>query len=323
MEKITVGTYLRQYPFYGWLPEWQRAYTAGVIDADGSITIVREASERYRTPQFYARVSIVMTTREPIASICEWFGFSFRQEKRTGHWRFAVSGPRAIALIAAIEPFLLLKQPHAAIAKEVNLLLPREYGGRIKEKALVARLEQLTTQIRELNARGSEAPSSALIGPQNQNGRRRYHGCSPYYGYLTAAQKAYLAGYIDSEGCITAHTYKHQNGRTPNRIVVLSFTAVTVEPLRTIARWLDVPFFVAGKVYGNSRRHVRLLVKGPRAAGILAAVRGSLLLKAKQADLLIEFNQITPRQGCRVRPQYIVDRQGAICSELHALNSPD
>ena len=92
------------------------AYLAGVIDSDGSISIVTQNSGR---PQLQPRVSVVMSTEEPVRWIHETFPigrFSKKWHEQRGvspsgyRWRWgAYSFDGAWWICQGVLPYLRLK----------------------------------------------------------------------------------------------------------------------------------------------------------------------------------------------------------------------
>lgn len=99
------------------------AYLAGMIDGDGYISIVR--SVRGGKEYFGAQIGIAGTRPEPhqlAASI--WGGAVSRYEpvnpKHRPQYQWSRQGKVAAAVITAIEPYLLIKRDHAALALELH-----------------------------------------------------------------------------------------------------------------------------------------------------------------------------------------------------------
>lgn len=95
------------------------AYLAGIIDADGYVTIQR--SVHAGRPYFGAKVGIAGTSDEPhqLASLL-WGGKVSRYEpKNPAHkaqYQWSRSGKEAAAILASILPYLRIKRPHAELA---------------------------------------------------------------------------------------------------------------------------------------------------------------------------------------------------------------
>lgn len=99
------------------------AYLAGMIDGDGYISIVR--SVRGGKEYFGAQIGIAGTRPEPhnlAASI--WGGVVSRYKpanpKHRDQFQWSRQGAAAAEAIKAIEPFLLIKKDHAALALELH-----------------------------------------------------------------------------------------------------------------------------------------------------------------------------------------------------------
>lgn len=106
------------------MEETVKAYLAGVIDGEGSISITKQTlSGRHKAPVYQSVLTVAMSTEEPLKSIQEWFGGSpvwVDNKVRPGRvklmrmWR--VSGRKATEVLESIFPYLILKKPQASIA---------------------------------------------------------------------------------------------------------------------------------------------------------------------------------------------------------------
>ncbi|RQZ08946.1 hypothetical protein DF105_01205 [Burkholderia stagnalis] len=104
------------------VPTTTLAYLAGIIDGDGYVTITH--STRGGREYFAPQVGISGTMRAPhdlAASI--WGGSVYRylpkNENHRPQFQWQRQGAAAITCIAAIYPYLLLKQEHALLAMEL------------------------------------------------------------------------------------------------------------------------------------------------------------------------------------------------------------
>lgn len=98
------------------------AYLAGIIDADGYITINR--SQRGTTIYHAPQVGIAGTRRQPhdlAASL--WGGnvglFKPNNPSHREQYQWTRQGAAAVAVIEAIRPYLLIKADHADLAIEL------------------------------------------------------------------------------------------------------------------------------------------------------------------------------------------------------------
>lgn len=99
------------------------AYLAGVLDSDGYISV--HGSTRRGKTYYAARVGIAGTRRQPhdlAASI--WGGtvslYLPKNPRHRGQYQWSRTGDVAAQIVAAVQPYLLVKQEQARIALEVQ-----------------------------------------------------------------------------------------------------------------------------------------------------------------------------------------------------------
>lgn len=108
------------------------AYLAGMIDADGYITIHRSSRQRqgvYHAPQ----IGIAGTRREPhdlAASI--WGGnvgfYQPADPRHLGQYQWSRQGAAAVPVIEAVRPYLLIKRAQADLALDLWMHLEEGRG---------------------------------------------------------------------------------------------------------------------------------------------------------------------------------------------------
>lgn len=99
------------------------AYLAGMIDADGYITIQRSAHAGRR--YYGAKIGIAGTRREPHDLAASLWGGSVGRyvPANTRHrpqFQWTRSGEAAVIAIAAIQPYLLIKADNARVALQLH-----------------------------------------------------------------------------------------------------------------------------------------------------------------------------------------------------------
>ena len=123
------------------------AYFAGLFDGEGTLRI------SFNGRQYQLLASLGMTHQVPVQGLCDRFGGWIELRSNGGTrwrpvyiWRASSSG--AMRLIDAIEPFLVVKKPHAEAAREFQSLMTRKTAMADVHKA------QLYERMKELNKRG-------------------------------------------------------------------------------------------------------------------------------------------------------------------------
>lgn len=147
---------------------------------------------------------------------------------------------------------------------------------------------------------------------------------------LTPLQTAYLAGFIDADGSLESQMEKSPQGRTPRFVLRLSFTLATPEPLATIARWLDLQVRVYPSTDPRRSARHRLHVPKTKAVAVLQAVLPHLILKRRQAEIMLEIEAVRaaaspsrslPMGKQRRMPASAVEKMTALHRELRSLKS--
>ncbi len=149
--------------------------------------------------------------------------------------------------------------------------------------------------------------------------------------HLSVAQYAYLAGLIDGEGSVEAQTERHPHGANPRFVIRISFVFATEEPTVTVANWLGL---VARSYASREARHSgrwRLHVPRTIALHVLARCLPYLILKRRQAELVIAIERVraqsTPSRSHRGSahflrmPEEAVSEMRRMSSELRSLKS--
>lgn len=124
------------------MTEVEKAYIAGIIDGEGTITIERRSGRATSTPAVY----VASTDRE----LLEWLesrlgGCICKRPKRSEHhklsWDWKLRGDSALALLADVRPYLRIQRRQARarmLCEQWKLLTPR--NGRYSAEQ--ARLKQ-------------------------------------------------------------------------------------------------------------------------------------------------------------------------------------
>lgn len=144
-------------------------YLAGLLDGEGHISIMfkaRSGARRGTGNQCYILVSLTMVDRQAIDAAAERFGgavYHLKQESERWKraYRWMATGARAEAVLKAVRPHLLVKQPQADLAlefREVTLQGGRTTEARAAYNATVlGRRLELLEEMRRLNKRGVAA----------------------------------------------------------------------------------------------------------------------------------------------------------------------
>jgi hypothetical protein len=118
---------------FGWIPDTERAYSAGLIDGEGCIAIAKQTYAKHGYPNNYALTVRVMTTDTILPNyLYGLFGGHLKVsvDPRGGRKRvtWAVTSARAESMLRVVLPHLRLKKPQAMLALEFRSLMG--VGGR-------------------------------------------------------------------------------------------------------------------------------------------------------------------------------------------------
>lgn len=135
-----------------------RAYLAGLIDGEGSITLSRRClKEKHIMPNYMLRVSVNMTSREPVEFLPRAFRghFSFKRRTVTGKpiYYFVACNSEAKRLVSLIAPFLKCKQRQAKLALAFTKLPKAFTSMPLEEKqALIRQRDNYVSLMQRFNA---------------------------------------------------------------------------------------------------------------------------------------------------------------------------
>lgn len=156
------------------MTETEKAYLAGLIDGEGTITLTRRNSGQLPQPQ----VSIANNNLELLIWVKKVIGsgsISTKKPKSSSHniayaWQVATAGP-CLRLLDEIRPYLVVKKQQAdLLLTRYKAVTPR--NGRYTQTELDGKM-QLVEVIRALNKRGQSMSSiirqaPAAIGLQGE-----------------------------------------------------------------------------------------------------------------------------------------------------------
>lgn len=165
-----------------YLDKVQRAYMAGIIDGEGSLSIHKQPSNTCRAGYRF-RVSVCMTNTDYklVMRMKNWFGGTVylqkqRHENRKPIWRWNLNSVhQCLYFLKQIEPYLFVKKKQARLCLDFLENGGMGYNGiRVSDEEF-ARRTILFEKCRLLNHRGAEpqrlseraedSPSEAIVQP--------------------------------------------------------------------------------------------------------------------------------------------------------------
>lgn len=269
------------------------AYLAGLIDADGTITIIRRKKYIKDNGEpvynYSAQLCIYNCNLQFIKSLQKDIGGKIRSNERListhKNWRLcyelAIEHKLATNLIKSIRSFLIIKREHANIIEKLSNIKDKYnaaqkiWNPELKIKNDL-KLSILKDKINKLNIRGSKKKTK-IINIEN----------IPY-------NSNYLAGFCDADGSILITTAK-KKGRQIQIRPKITFTNTNIN----IINWIK--FHKGGSFYErkmidkkwNTSYELTFLCK--KACDLAQELQNILLLKYKQASLLLELRALSKK----------------------------
>lgn len=141
---------------------------------------------------------------------------------------------------------------------------------------------------------------------------------------LTVAELAYAAGIIDGEGCVTIRCSSRVKRGRPSIVHAVAVAVSSIDEV--VVTWLHDRFggYRSERTpKGSSKSVYTWRCESKTAVMTLSAVRPYLLIKARQADIAMEFQKVIPPRGGRDNKltwKHLEDRE-RFRVMIHELNS--
>jgi len=173
--------------------KWQfYAYLAGFIDGDGSIMVIKNHYKRQQLPTYSSCISITVRNKEIIDFFYNRLGGWIRKRYEK-YYEIVWKREEATKILMRIGRLLVLKAQQARMAIELQLM--NKQGSQKIAKKTLAQKDKLYQLCSALNKKQIKI----IAGPLNMKQDEFY---------------AYLAGIIDSEGCISVRKVQRGIGGT-------------------------------------------------------------------------------------------------------------
>ena len=259
-------------------------YFAGFIDGEGYLALAR-IKRRHGSLEYCVRVCVYNTDSRVLAEIRHgWGGFLSAVGQRRPTWKpsYALiwTNAAAVKLLEKVAPHLRVKSEQATALLEFNEHV--RAGRRIRDSA--GHLLPLTEgdlgvratfheRLRRLNMKGESVRPDAPV-----------HS-SPNPTHLSAA---YLAGFIDAEGCLMIPKSTQANGRSHYRarISIGNTDKPVLEDIR--AQFGGIMTNQSPEKIGWSYSY-QLIWSDGMVESILAAVMPYLVGKRRQATIMLDL----------------------------------
>jgi hypothetical protein len=265
------------------------AYLAGLVDGDGHITIVNRNDAKNKGGKQGFRVQLCIYNCSILISheLKKSFGGHLRSNyinKTHPKWRncfeYKLNDAKAIMLIEKILPYLIGKKEQAEIVLQFNKIMlecsaaekrwnPEKQDDRIKI------LSALKDKINKLNIRGNEKIFKEIDFKS------------------ISFNINYLAGFCDADGSIMIN----KSGKS--LVAKITFTNTN----KNIIDWIK--FHKGGNLESKYHNHIKwntsynLLFTSRKACVLAEELYSSLMLKRRQAKLIITFGKIKGMFGAQ------------------------
>lgn len=137
------------------------AYIAGLIDADGTVTVTQAKSQRVATPMVLivnGDYPLIQWLKETIGAGCSYMTKTkpTRPDQNKDNWnpvhRYQITGWKALSLLKATIPFMRVKGDRADLVDKL-VVKGRDFS-QVASEDQVANSAEIYTEIRRLNRRG-------------------------------------------------------------------------------------------------------------------------------------------------------------------------
>lgn len=139
----------------------KRAYTAGLIDGEGTITIDKRV--RPNTVWYQVHIRVAMTKNAPLIKMQQWWGGHVNTEpyrhaddnggKWSTYYAWQLWTSEAVGFLTKIEPYLILKKENARVAIEFQQRIHPQGRSIVSQEEHAIR-EKLYQRMKTLNHRG-------------------------------------------------------------------------------------------------------------------------------------------------------------------------
>lgn len=145
------------------IPETDKAYVAGFVDGEGTITITRQSAKTFGgNENFYTSLEISNTNLEILEWIQSLYGGTLKTSQNHKHGNRKISyvlywySEKARPVLVSIYPYLRIKKEHATLSLEFMNLLKRQGAGKGRKVSLddVSERDDYCQEIQYLNKRG-------------------------------------------------------------------------------------------------------------------------------------------------------------------------
>lgn len=278
------------------ISETNLAYLAGIIDSEGTITMIKKLNHNTAGCSYSLQIFISSTDKLIIDWIYEITGLGnvseakLRNKKSKKSWRWYAWCNQASQFVKSIIPYLIIKKPNAELAIEFQSRVSKSVNIKLSQDDLEFRSKAYATihnyNVVGLGKNGRFADDTKNFDTSKFNKKKII--CS-----LTENEKSYLAGFVDGDGCITVTKKKCKDGT----ITGISFrlNVIISNTNKDVLDWI-CDLTGLGSIYKYSKQKNpnqadawKLVLWSNQAAQLINAILPYLKIKKERAILALEF----------------------------------
>lgn len=135
----------------------------------------------------------------------------------------------------------------------------------------------------------------------------------------SSSQLAYVAGFIDGEGCFTIGVSNGKTSVNPHHHVALVVTNTNEQVINFLRETFQVGSINTRAAKKNHKQCWNWIVYGKNAVSIAEQLMPYLIVKRRAAELIIELQQ-TKNKFVKPLPPEVLAKREALRQELNAIN---
>ena len=262
----------------------EMAYVAGMMDGDGSFSLIRRHEPGTKSPRVYPFIQLCNMSEKLIKRFHEWFGGSIGCTKNRKYkdgltrqevWYWKLSSPKACAcFLLKVIPFLRIKKERAQFLDHFLATNPNVKGSVPVSSHIIAMRDAAAGKMREFNQRPClewrESPPDLVTQEEKW---------------------AYLAGLMDSDGSFAIRRSFVCGGMYPSHRLAIS---LTMYDTRAVKYFNDVfpkskLIIINAKTCKSGIAFRVMIQKREDVIEFIEKVSPFLLVKNKQAGIMLSF----------------------------------
>lgn len=273
------------------------AYLAGILDGDGSFSLIKTSSNTSKSPLYYPLIQLANTSKSLIDHFLNYGGTSIvresyiakdgRRRKKCYQWK--ISGrARCLSFLELVIPYLVIKKERAMFLRDYIINNEPRHGGIVLTNEQLFSREKTYLGMRKFN----EVPLKVKL-PSLKNIELS----------LDESFWSYVAGIIDSDGSLSIKKEIRKTRKNPSYTPVILISMIDPRSVYYIGQ--NVPgsniLMIKAKTTVTGFMYRFSISSKSVAETFLKKCMDYLLIKKDQARILLDFceNSISTqyRQG--------------------------